>query len=138
VRDLARAISFYRLRFGFALDWQWENQLAGISRDHARLFLHQESKAEFNPLCLWLNLETTGEVDELHQAWSDAGVAITASPEQKPCGLYEFTAEDADGKHLPGFLRRGDAAPTPERANLTFAVAGSRVAPCLVQCRESE
>lgn len=92
VSDLAGAISFYRSRLGFALDWQHEDGIAGVSRQDARLFLDRVTEGPLHPVRVWLNLDSVADVDALHQEWREAGVPTPSAPEQKPWGLYEFTA----------------------------------------------
>lgn len=81
VRDLDRAISFYRSRLGFALDWKFEDGIAGVSRDEARLFLDRVAEGPLHPIRVWLNLDSVSEVDALHRAWYEAGVEIVSPPE---------------------------------------------------------
>ncbi|HWA88292.1 MAG TPA: VOC family protein [Opitutus sp.] len=97
VRDLARAIGFYESRLGFALDWKYEDGIAGVSREDARLFLDRVTDGPLHPVRVWLNLSSVPEVDALHSEWRKSGVPIVAGPEQKPWGIYEFMAEDCDG-----------------------------------------
>ncbi len=96
VRDLERAILFYQTRLGFTLDWKYEDGIAGVSRDEARLFLDRVAGGELHPVRVWFNLGSVAEVDALHPEWKRADVPIVSAPEQKPWGLYEFTAEDCD------------------------------------------
>src|SRR3954447_18858181 len=88
VSDLARAISFYRSRLGFTLDWKYEDGIAGVSREAARLFLDRVVEGPLHPVRVWLNLESVSEVDALHREWHMAGMLISAAPEQKPWGIY--------------------------------------------------
>ena len=95
VSDLTRAISFYQERLGFTLDWKYEDGLAGVSRDEARLFLDRV-EGPLHPVRVWLNLGSVAEVDALYSDWKSSGVSIVSKPAQKPWGLYEFIAEDCD------------------------------------------
>jgi catechol 2,3-dioxygenase-like lactoylglutathione lyase family enzyme len=97
VIDLGRAISFYQSRLGFVLDWKYEDGLAGVSREEARLFLERVAGGPLHPVRVWLNLGSVAEVDALYSEWEKSGVPIASRPEQKPWGLYEFIAEDCDG-----------------------------------------
>lgn len=97
VSDLGRAISFYQSRLGFALDWKYEDGLAGVSREQARLFLDRVAGGPLHPVRVWLNLGSVAEVDALYSEWQKSGVPMAATPEQKPWGIYEFIAEDCDG-----------------------------------------
>ena len=97
VSDLEQAISFYQSHLGFALDWKYEDGIAGVSRAAARLFLDRVVEGPLHPVRVWLNLDSVSEVDALHRAWQEGGVPISSAPEQKPWGIYEFIAEDCDG-----------------------------------------
>jgi catechol 2,3-dioxygenase-like lactoylglutathione lyase family enzyme len=113
VRDLERAISFYQSRLGFALDWKYEDGIAGISREEARLFLDRVVEGPLQPVRVWFNLDSVSDVDALHRDWQNAGVLIPAAPEQKPWGLYEFIAEDCDGNSYRVFY--DTETPTKEK-----------------------
>jgi catechol 2,3-dioxygenase-like lactoylglutathione lyase family enzyme len=97
VSDLGRAISFYQSRLGFALDWKYEDGIAGVSREEARLFLDRVAGGPLHPVRVWLNLASVAEVEALYAEWQESGVPIASAPEQKPWGIYEFIAEDCDG-----------------------------------------
>src|SRR4051812_18055188 len=94
VSDLDRAIAFYQTRLGFALDWRYEDGIAGVSCDDTRLFLDRVVEGSLHPVRVWLNLCSASEVDDLHRDWEKAGVPVVSPPAQKPWGLYEFTVED--------------------------------------------
>lgn len=96
VRDLGRAIAFYQSQLGFALDWKYEDAIAGVSREDARLFLDRVVDGPLCPVRVWLNLHSVAEVDALYAAWRKSGVPMVSAPAQKPWGLYEFIAEDCD------------------------------------------
>ena len=103
VSDLGRAISFYQSRLGFVLDWKYEDGLAGVSREEARLFLDRVAAGPLHPVRVWLNLGSVAEVDALYSEWQKSGVPIASAPEQKPWGIYEFIAEDGDGNSFRVF-----------------------------------
>jgi catechol 2,3-dioxygenase-like lactoylglutathione lyase family enzyme len=96
VSNLERAISFYESRLGFSLDWKYQDDIAGVSRDETRLFLDHVVEGPIYPVRVWLNLHSISEVDSLHCDWQKAGVSILSAPEQKPWGIYEFIAADCD------------------------------------------
>jgi predicted lactoylglutathione lyase len=110
VRDLARAIEYYQSRLGFSLDWKYEDGLAGVSRESARLFLDRVVDGPPHPVRIWLNFKSVSEVDALHHDWQKAGVVISSAPAQKPWGLYEFIAEDCDGNSYRVFHDTGTPA----------------------------
>jgi catechol 2,3-dioxygenase-like lactoylglutathione lyase family enzyme len=116
VSDLAAAADYYRDKLSFGVDWLAADiALAGISRDHCRLFLagpaFRESRGNAGPVLTWLNLSSKGEVDELHSAWRSTNAILLSDPETKPWGLHEFVAADPDGNQFRVFH---DVA-TPER-----------------------
>lgn len=124
VSDITAAATYYRDRLGFSLDWlQADIALAGISRDHCRLFLagppFRKERGNASPVLLWLNLSSKAEVDALHQAWRATNAILFSAPESKSWGLHEFTAADPDGNLFrvfydfatPGRERARSAAP---------------------------
>ena len=116
ISDMTAATAYYRDCLGFSLDWiAADIDLAGISRDHCRLFLagppFRKERGNVGPVLTWLNLSSEGEVDDLHQAWRATGAILLSAPESKSWGLHEFTAADADGNLFRVFY---DFA-TPER-----------------------
>lgn len=122
VSDLAAATAYYRDNFQFAIDWVGEDiNLAGISRDDCRLFLagpsFREARGNASPSMTWLNLNSNAEVDDLHQAWTEAGAILLSAPESKPWGLREFIAADRDGNLFRVF--HDFATPERERAALS-------------------
>jgi predicted lactoylglutathione lyase len=108
VSDIVVAAEYYRERLGFTVDWLARDiALAGISRDQCRIFLagpaFRDGRAEATPVVAWLNLNSKGEVDDLHRAWHASGGILLGDPESKSWGLHEFTAEDPDGNRLRVF-----------------------------------
>jgi predicted lactoylglutathione lyase len=110
VGNLQISGTFYEQKMGFRVDWVYEDYLAGISRDAARIFLRrkteQEEKQDYNVL-VWLNLNSPLEVDQLHEEWKRSGVDITDELETKPWNLREFTAKDPDGNRFRVFHELG-------------------------------
>lgn len=116
VSDITRATAYYENRLGFAIDWGGEEGgIAGISKGNCRMFLtnraFRERTGNAAPVLIWLNLDSTEQVKDLHEQWIGRGAKIISSPEVKPWGLYEFTVADPDGNLFRVFY---DAA-TPER-----------------------
>jgi catechol 2,3-dioxygenase-like lactoylglutathione lyase family enzyme len=102
VSDLAAAAKYYGDNLGFTVDWLAEDiSLAGISRDHCRLFLagpaFREGRGNASPVVTWLNLDSKAAVDDLHRAWASTHAILRSAPESKPWGLHEFMAADPDG-----------------------------------------
>ena len=116
VSNIIAATTYYRDNLNFSVDWIAEEiDLAGISRDHCRLFLagppFRQERGNVSPVLTWLNLSSKAEVDDLHQAWRATDAILLSTPESKPWGLHEFTAADPDGNLFRVFY---DFA-TPER-----------------------
>ena len=103
VSDIERAISFYQSHLRFKLDWKYEDGIAGVSRDEARLFLDRVVEGPLHPVRIWINLCSVTEVDALFTEWKNSDVPIASAPEQKPWGLYEFIAQDVDGNSFRVF-----------------------------------
>jgi hypothetical protein len=116
VSNVVAATEYYRDKLSFSVDWlESDIALAGISRDQCRLFLagpaFREECGNASPVLTWLNLNSKGEVDDLHRAWRSTEAFLLSDPESKPWGLHEFTAADLDGNRFRVFY---DFA-TPER-----------------------
>jgi hypothetical protein len=116
VSDVVAATEYYRDKLRFSVDWLAADiALAGLSRDRCRLFLagpaFREDRGNTSPVFIWLNLNSEGEVDDLHRAWRSTQAILLSDPESKPWGLHEFTAADPDGNQIRVFY---DFA-TPER-----------------------
>ncbi len=108
VTDVEKAAAYYVETLGFRFDWGDDaGGIGGISRGQCRMFLTNASLREphgnSGPVVIWLNLNSKGEVDELHQRWQAAGARILSAPEDKPWNLREFTAADPDGNQLRVF-----------------------------------
>jgi predicted lactoylglutathione lyase len=125
VSDIQAAAGAYASRMGFSLDWTYEDALAGISRDTARVFLRrrtaQEDRERYTVL-IWLNMASSAEVDQLHAEWKQGGVSIVEELRTTPYKLREFTAEDLDGNKLRVFFDLGGS----ERMNAEEATFGRR------------
>ena len=101
VTDMDQALDYYVAKLGFNIDWgDPGGGIAGISNGQCRLFLtdrqFREQAGNAPPVIVWLNLESTAEVDELHKNWDANGATIISPPESKPWKLHEFTAADLD------------------------------------------
>ncbi len=94
VSDVDAATEYYRDKLSFSVDWLAADiALAGISRDQCRLFLagpvFREECGNASPALTWLNLNTKGEVNDLHRAWRSTKVILLSDPESKPWGLHD-------------------------------------------------
>lgn len=116
VSDLKKAAEYYERNLGFSIDWGSENGgIMGISKEHCRMFLTNDAFREHyhngGPVLVWLNLDSSEQVNELYRLWSASQAKIVSPPESKPWGLHEFTVADLDGNLFRIFY---DFA-TPER-----------------------
>jgi hypothetical protein len=116
VSDVVAATEYYRDKLSFNVDWiEADIALAGISRDHCRLFLagpvFRDECGNHGPVLTWLNLHSKRAVDDLHRAWCSTDAILLSEPATKTWGLHEFTAADPDGNRFRVFY---DFA-TPER-----------------------
>ena len=113
VTDINAATDAYARQMGFTVDWKYEDFLAGISRDDARIFLRQRTSEEDKSgysVMIWLNLNSSAEVDGLHEEWRGRGVRIVKELRTATYGLREFTAQDIDGNSIRVFFDLGGAA----------------------------
>ena len=111
VADIQAATSAYVRQMGFSVDWTYEDHLAGISKDAARVFLRRRTPQEDRSLgvVIWLNMASAAEVDELHAEWKERGVQIVDELHTAPHKLREFTAQDLDGNRLRVFFDLGSS-----------------------------
>jgi len=120
VADIRTATTAYASQMGFNVDWTYEDDLAGISRDAARVFLRRRTPRESQDgysVLIWLNMASASEVDELHGEWNARGVRIVDELRTTPYRLREFTAQDLDGNRLRVFFDLGTLQPSPEGMN---------------------
>ena len=115
VRDIEAATRAYARLMGFRVDWKYGEDLAGISRDAARIFLRRrnsQDERDRSSVLVWLNMESAAEVDRLHAEWKERGVQIVNELQTAPYNLREFTAQDPDGNRFRVFfdLRGGSSA----------------------------
>ena len=111
VADIQAATSAYVRQMGFSVDWTYEDHLAGISKDAARVFLRRRTPQEDRSLgvVIWLNMASSTEVDELHAEWKERGVRIVDELHTAPHKLREFTAQDLDGNRVRVFFDLGSS-----------------------------
>ena len=110
VDDVQAAVESYARGMGFGVDWVYEDDLAGLSRDDARVFLRrrtpEEAKERYSVL-VWLNMGSPAEVDQLYAEWKERGVPIVAELRTTTYNLREFTARDPDGNRFRVFHDMG-------------------------------
>lgn len=116
VDDIHAAAKAYENQLGFTVDWIYEDFLAGISKDDARIFLRQRTPQEIEQhstscgVTIWLNMDSAAEVDELYTTWKEHGVAMAKDLHTASYNLREFTAEDLDGNKFRVFHDLGGDA----------------------------
>lgn len=106
VSDIGAATKAFAGQMGFGVDWTYEDFLAGISRDSARVFLRrrtqQEDRDRYSVL-IWLNMDSSAEVDQLYEEWKRQGVVIVEELHTTPYNLRQFIAQDIDGNRFRVF-----------------------------------
>ena len=105
VDDLDRAIAYYRDQLGFALDFQYEDFYASVSRDgfplHLKLSPKLAGEREFKKQQEHLDAHISvsgvrGLFDELERR----GARVIRPLEKQPWSCIDFYVEDADGNVL--------------------------------------
>jgi predicted lactoylglutathione lyase len=107
VSNITAATAEYASHMGFSVDWTYQDYLAGISKDAARVFLRRRTPEEERhrySVLIWLNMASSAEVDQLHSQWKESGVRIVEKLETTPYKLRQFTAQDLDGNRLRVFF----------------------------------
>lgn len=107
VRSVPDAITYYRDRLGFRLDWEWGDPpgFACIDRGPVRIFLCQGAQGGPG---MWLCVNVD-DVDALYREYQASGAIIRQPPANQPWGMREMLVEDADGHRL----RMGSEATGP-------------------------
>jgi uncharacterized glyoxalase superfamily protein PhnB len=108
VKNVEKAAEYYVDVLGFQFDWgNDEGGIGGISQGPCRMFLtntpFHEQYGTRGPVVVWLNLNSTDEVDELYGRWQQAGAKVVSPPEDKPWNLREFIVADPDDNQLRVF-----------------------------------
>jgi uncharacterized glyoxalase superfamily protein PhnB len=108
VSNVDTAAAYYVNVLGFSFDWGDDaGGIGGISQGDCRMFLTNAAfRASHGPnsaVIVWLNLNSTQEVDDLFARWTEAGAAIVEAVEDKPWNLREFRIADPDGNQLRVF-----------------------------------
>jgi catechol 2,3-dioxygenase-like lactoylglutathione lyase family enzyme len=102
VDDLNAAISYYRDKLGFALDFCYDSFYAGVSRDGFAVHLKSAPKTVSDRARRKQNehldayVSVTG-VATLHDELRSRGALITKSLETRPWSCIDFYVEDSDG-----------------------------------------
>ena len=101
VDDLDRAIAYYRDRLGFALDFQYEDFYAGVSRDGFSIHLKRAAKVLADRVNRRENehldayIEASG-VRELFSELQGRGANVIKPLEQRPWACVDFYVQDLD------------------------------------------
>lgn len=103
VKNLQRALDYYRDCLGFELQWNYGENFASVTRGNIRVFLaldddrtdkSAESGYESNVINVYVE-----DVNAVFEELKARGARILSAPEEKPWGTREFAFEDIDG-HL--------------------------------------
>ena len=96
VRDVAKAVAFYRDRLGFAPRFDM-GDYAGVARGPIEIHLDGSAPVAGSVTC---RISLTG-VDALYAELEQQGVIHPQEPlETKPRGLRQFSALDVDGNRI--------------------------------------
>ena len=102
VDDLGTAITYYREKLGFGLDFSYESFYAGVSRDGFAIHLKcapksvSERARRKQEEHLDAYIGVTG-VETLHDELRSRGAVIIKPLETRPWSCIDFYVEDADG-----------------------------------------
>jgi uncharacterized glyoxalase superfamily protein PhnB len=102
VDDLGAAVSYYRDKLGFTLEFTYESFYASVSRDGLSIHLKHAPKVaedrahrrEHEHLDAYVVVKG---VRELHDELQARGARITRPIGERPWGFVDFYVEDADG-----------------------------------------
>jgi uncharacterized glyoxalase superfamily protein PhnB len=114
VSDLRTAADAYAQQMDFRIDWMYEDSLAGISKDAARIFLRRRTPKETREVqtaTIWLNMASPAEVDQLYADWKGRGVSMVEEVQTTAYHLRQFVARDVDGNTLRVFFDLGTGRP---------------------------
>jgi len=92
VADLTRTLMYYQEIFRCGIEWNWEDQLACVSRDGVSITFSKEA----NPAKITCFIKV-GDLDKVYNDCRTAGVKIVDEPQTKPWQLREFTVVDNNG-----------------------------------------
>lgn len=103
VRDLARAVAFYR-RLGFepiSSRREFSPRYAGIRRENCELHLQRHDPLEWTyPVDRPTTRFVVDDVDRLHAAFLKTRIQYLTRPAKTSWGTYEFHLQDPDGNGL--------------------------------------
>jgi len=103
VRDVARAIAFYR-RLGFKqkfVDRKHDARYAGIAHGNCELHLQYHDPLEWTyPVDRPTTRFVVDDVDKLHSCFLKIGTQHLTHPAETSWGTYEFHLQDPDGNGL--------------------------------------
>ena len=100
MKDVAAAVEFYVTRLGFTLGFTWPEEgpatIAGVNLGETQIFLeHRPGRSE--PVAVYF---VVGSADELCELQRAQGANIVVEPDDRPYGIRDYTALDADGNRL--------------------------------------
>jgi catechol 2,3-dioxygenase-like lactoylglutathione lyase family enzyme len=102
VDDLDRAVSYYRDKLGFNVDFTYESFYAGVSRDGFMIHLKEAPKlaAERAHRKQHEHLDAyvaVSGIDDLYRDLLNRGASVTRPLERRPWACLDFYVEDPDG-----------------------------------------
>lgn len=102
VDDLDAAVSYYRDKLGFRLEFTYESFYASVSRDGLSIHLKHAPKVAEDRVHRRENEHLDAYVAvkgvrELHEELQARGARITKPIGDRPWGFVDFYVEDADG-----------------------------------------
>jgi uncharacterized glyoxalase superfamily protein PhnB len=99
VRDLQRALQYYRSTLGFDVGWTFGNppELASICRDQVEFNLSEVRENEFQLTRIYVYVD---DVDAYYNLIVAAGARATYPLEDRPYGMRDCRIEDPDGNQI--------------------------------------
>jgi uncharacterized glyoxalase superfamily protein PhnB len=103
VADVAVSQQHYRDFFGCEISWITEDGEMGAVTSAETVFFLRRKAAPIEPAVQWVFTEN---LEEAFQTLQQCGARIIEAPEQKPWGLFQFTAADPDGNLFVFYVDR--------------------------------
>jgi catechol 2,3-dioxygenase-like lactoylglutathione lyase family enzyme len=99
VRDLERALQYYRSTLGFELGWTFGNppELASVCRGQVEFNLSRACDNEFQNSRVYVYVD---DVDAYYNLIVAAGARVAYPLEDRPYGMHDCRIEDPDGNQI--------------------------------------
>jgi len=99
-KDLAATKAWYEGHLGFRELGRWQDHdFLILDREGVRLHFWPTDQPQLAEVGSFY-LRVSGDIDGLWRGLTAGGVDAHDAPEDKPYGMREFTAHDADGRHV--------------------------------------